>query len=55
MGRYMALDLARYGADVVLCSRTKAELEEVGAEIEAMGRKALVVPADVCRSPRSSG
>ena len=29
MGRYMALDLARYGADVVLCSRTKAELEEV--------------------------
>ena len=51
MGRYMALDLARYGADIVLCSRTKAELEEVGAEIEAMGRKALVVPADVCRIP----
>ena len=51
MGRYMALDLARYGADVVLCSRTKTELEEVGAEIEAMGRQALVVPADVCRVP----
>jgi NAD(P)-dependent dehydrogenase (short-subunit alcohol dehydrogenase family) len=43
MGRYMALDLARYGADIVLCSRTKAELEEVGGEIEALGRKALVV------------
>ena len=42
MGRYMALDLARYGADLVLCSRTKAELEEVGAEVEAMGRMALV-------------
>ena len=45
MGRYMALDLARYGADVVLCSRTKAELEEVGAEIEAMG-------TDCARGPR---
>jgi NAD(P)-dependent dehydrogenase (short-subunit alcohol dehydrogenase family) len=47
----MALDLARYGADLVLCSRTKAELEEVRAEVEAMGRTALVVPADVCRIP----
>ncbi len=49
MGRYMALDLARYGADVVLCSRTLAELERVGGEVEALGRKALVVPTDVGR------
>ena len=49
MGRYMALDLARYGADVVLCSRTLAELEQVGNEVEALGRKALVVPTDVGR------
>ena len=49
MGRYMALDLARYGADVVLCSRTLAELEQVGGEVEALGRKALVVPTDVGR------
>ena len=47
MGRYMSLDLARYGADVVLCSRTLSELEQVGGEVEALGRKALVVPADV--------
>ncbi|MEI7670530.1 MAG: glucose 1-dehydrogenase [Deltaproteobacteria bacterium] len=47
MGRYMALDLARYGADVVLCSRTLSELEKVGGEVEALGRKALVVPTDV--------
>jgi NAD(P)-dependent dehydrogenase (short-subunit alcohol dehydrogenase family) len=49
MGRYMALDLARYGADVVLCSRTLAELEQVAGEVEALGRKALVVPTDVGR------
>jgi len=47
MGRHMALDLARYGADLVLCSRTRAELEQVGGEVEALGRKALVVPVDV--------
>ena len=51
MGRYMALDLARYGADVVLCSRTRAELEDVAGQIEAMGRRALAVVADVCRLP----
>ena len=47
MGRYMALDLARYGADLVLCSRTLSELEQVGGEVEALGRKALVAPTDV--------
>ncbi|MEW6333179.1 MAG: glucose 1-dehydrogenase [Thermodesulfobacteriota bacterium] len=47
MGRHMALDLARYGADLVLCSRTLSELEAVGGEVEALGRRALVVPTDV--------
>jgi NAD(P)-dependent dehydrogenase (short-subunit alcohol dehydrogenase family) len=47
MGRYMALDLARYGADLVLCSRTLSELEAVGGEAEALGRKTLVVRTDV--------
>ena len=50
MGRHMALDLARYGADVVLCSRTLSELEQVRGEVDALGRKALVVPTDVGRS-----
>jgi NAD(P)-dependent dehydrogenase (short-subunit alcohol dehydrogenase family) len=49
MGRYMALDLARYGADVVLCSRTLSELEQVRDEVEALGGKALVAPTDVGR------
>jgi len=47
MGRYMALDLARYGADLVLCSRTLSELEAVSGDVEALGRKALVVRTDV--------
>jgi len=49
IGRYMALALARYGADVVLCSRTLSELEQVRGEVEALGRKALVAPTDVGR------
>jgi NAD(P)-dependent dehydrogenase (short-subunit alcohol dehydrogenase family) len=49
MGRYMTLDLARYGADVVLCSRTLSELEQVAGKVVALGRKALVVPTDVGR------
>ena len=47
MGRYMALDLARYGADLVLCSQTLSELEAVSGEVEALGRKTLVVRTDV--------
>ena len=47
LGRQMALDLARYGADVVLCSRTRTELELVAGEVEALGRRAMVQPVDV--------
>jgi NAD(P)-dependent dehydrogenase (short-subunit alcohol dehydrogenase family) len=47
LGRGMALDLARYGADVVLCSRTRSELESVAEEIEALDRRAMVRPVDV--------
>lgn len=47
LGRAIALRGAAAGADVVLAARSKAFLEEVGAEVEALGRKALVVPTDV--------
>ena len=46
IGRAAALRLARAGADVALLSRTREELAEVAAEIEQMGRKALVLVAD---------
>jgi NAD(P)-dependent dehydrogenase (short-subunit alcohol dehydrogenase family) len=46
-GRAIALGLADAGADVVLAARTESSLKEVAAEIEAMGRSALAVPADM--------
>jgi NAD(P)-dependent dehydrogenase (short-subunit alcohol dehydrogenase family) len=47
IGRALALGLARAGTDVALVSRTRSKLEEVAAEIKAMGRRGLVVPADI--------
>ncbi len=47
IGRALALGLARAGAHVALASRNKPALEEVAREINAMGRKALVVPTDL--------
>jgi NAD(P)-dependent dehydrogenase (short-subunit alcohol dehydrogenase family) len=49
LGRAIALGLADAGADLVLTSRTQADLERVAAEIRARGRQALPVAADVSR------
>jgi len=51
IGRASALALAREGAHVVITSRTKADLDSLAAEIEALGTgaRALVVPADVSK------
>jgi NAD(P)-dependent dehydrogenase (short-subunit alcohol dehydrogenase family) len=46
LGRAGALALAGAGADCVLVSRTRSQLEETAAAVEALGRKALVAPAD---------
>jgi len=51
MGYHMAMALAKYGADVVACSRTVAELEKVAGAIESLGRRALIQQMDVCRVP----
>jgi NAD(P)-dependent dehydrogenase (short-subunit alcohol dehydrogenase family) len=48
-GRSIALAFAREGADVVLAARTAAALEALGAEVRALGRRALEVPTDVAR------
>ncbi len=42
-----ALGLAEAGADVVISARSEEQLKEVAARIEAVGRKAVVVPADL--------
>lgn len=51
MGYHIALALAKYGADLVVCSRTLSELEKVRAEIEKLGRKVLVQKMDVTKIP----
>jgi NAD(P)-dependent dehydrogenase (short-subunit alcohol dehydrogenase family) len=47
IGRAIALGLARAGADVAVSARDEGLLEQVRAEVEALGRKAFVLPADV--------
>lgn len=47
IGRAIALALASAGADVALSARTAHDLQEVKAEVEAMGRQALTIPCDV--------
>jgi 7-alpha-hydroxysteroid dehydrogenase len=47
IGAATARTLAEAGADVVLTARTKEQLDAVAADVTGMGRRALVVPADV--------
>ena len=47
IGRSIALHLARAGANVVISSRTKSELDSVISEIEVAGGTGLSVVADV--------
>ena len=47
IGAASALALAEAGADVVLSSRTESQLREVATKVEALGRRAVVVPADL--------
>jgi len=47
IGRGIALEFAREGADVALGARTESYLEEVHGEIEALGRRAVHVRTDI--------
>lgn len=47
IGRAIALELAAEGADLVLVARHREGLDAVAAEVEALGRRVEVVPADV--------
>ena len=46
IGRAIALEMARQGADIVVSSRTQAQLDSVVAEVEAIGTRGLAVIAD---------
>ncbi|MDT9024604.1 MULTISPECIES: SDR family NAD(P)-dependent oxidoreductase [Rossellomorea] len=47
IGRALSIGLAEAGADVVLLSRTRNDLEDVASEIEKLGRKAYIIPTDI--------
>lgn len=49
IGRALAIGLAEAGADVALIARTESDLKDTAAEIIGLGRKALVLPADVTK------
>ncbi len=49
IGRAAALALAREGVHVVLVARTESDLNQLKTEVEALGVRALVAPADVSK------
>ncbi len=49
LGRAIAEGVAEAGADVVAVSRTPEELEATARAVRDLGRRALVVPADVTK------
>jgi NAD(P)-dependent dehydrogenase (short-subunit alcohol dehydrogenase family) len=52
IGRAIAVELAKVGAHVVVCSRRLDALEWVAAEVRGLGRKAL---AAACRGRSGTG
>ena len=50
IGRAIALVLAEAGADVVVTARTQSEIAQTAKEVEALGRRALALQADVSSS-----
>ena len=47
IGRAIASGFAEAGADVALAARSEGDLETLAKEIDAIGRRALVLPTDV--------
>ncbi|WP_049561087.1 SDR family NAD(P)-dependent oxidoreductase [Nonomuraea sp. SBT364] len=47
IGKAIALAYAEAGADLALVSRNAESLAEVAKEVEALGRQAVVIPADL--------
>jgi 2-deoxy-D-gluconate 3-dehydrogenase len=47
IGKSISIELARAGADVMLCSRRMEHLESTAAEIRQLGKQALALTVDV--------
>lgn len=54
IGRAIALRLAAFGADVAICGRDPAALEETEAALRAAGARALAGTADVTRAAEAA-
>ena len=50
IGKALAIGFAEAGADVAICGRTQATLDEAAAAIEATGQRALALTADVTKA-----
>lgn len=46
-GKVVALEMARAGADLLICARKAERLEAAAAEVRQLGRKCIAVPANV--------
>jgi len=55
IGAATAIALAQAGADVLISARTEDQLAKVAREIEAAGRRAAVVPADLTDLDAAAG
>jgi NAD(P)-dependent dehydrogenase (short-subunit alcohol dehydrogenase family) len=55
IGRAVALILARAGADVALVARSQNQLDAVAKEIQDLGRRAVVFPADLTQTQQLRG
>ena len=55
IGKGIVLSLADAGADVTLVDLDKQQAEKVAAQVEEMGRRALVAPVDVTSPPAVAG
>jgi NAD(P)-dependent dehydrogenase (short-subunit alcohol dehydrogenase family) len=51
IGRATALELARMGADIAVAELDRAGAEGTAAQVQALGRRAIVVPTDVTKRP----
>ena len=47
LGRSIALQCAKAGANLILAARTESRLDDVAKEVTDLGRKAVTVPTDV--------
>lgn len=50
MGKAIALESARRGAEVVLIARRENELQKTASRVKKLGGKALVLPADLSKA-----